>query len=87
MMTLKCKCGEEELITFMGSYDCQGCIKCNTTFAFTPGEYKELKPHKWLTIYNSSTGKSYKRCEVCFELDIESYKESRKEYAKEQQHT
>lgn len=63
----------------MGSFDCQGCEKCNTTFAGHPDHHKKLKPHNWQIKYNSNTGKPFKRCSLCAKIDQESYKESKKE--------
>jgi len=62
----------------MGSCDCQGCEKCNTTYAGHPDLHEPLQPHDWGTKYNQNTGKPYKVCKKCSEIDDESYKESQK---------
>lgn len=56
--------------------DCQGCKKCNTTYAGHPDNHKELQPHTWKTMYNQNTGKPYKRCDKCHAVDEESYREA-----------
>jgi len=60
-------------------YDCQGCTECNTTFAHHPDYHKELQPHNWKIVYNENTGKPYKRCKDCHQIDYESYKEAQVE--------
>lgn len=78
MRTLRCKCGDRTAWTTDGFQDCQGCPKCNTTYAGHPDGHKELQPHTWGTMYNENTGKPYKRCTKCYEIDDESYKEAKK---------
>jgi hypothetical protein len=78
MQYLKCKCGKKEAWTTDGFPDCKGCAECGTTFASHPHGHKPLQPHKWKIMYNQKTGKPYKRCELCYEAEPESYKESMK---------
>lgn len=77
MRTLRCKCGDRIAWTTDNFQDCQGCPSCNTTYAGHPDYHKELQPHTWKIMYNQNTGKPYKRCEKCYEVDEESYRESR----------
>lgn len=76
MRHLRCKCGKITAWTSMGTQDCDGCEDCKTTLAGHPDNHKKLKPHVWKTMYNQSTGKPYKRCSKCSELDVESYKKA-----------
>lgn len=76
MRTLRCKCGDKIAYTSTGTQDCEGCEKCNTTFAGHPDNHKPLQPHTWKEMYNQKTGKPYKRCSKCYKADEESYKES-----------
>ncbi len=76
MIYVRCKCGECQGWTTDGFQDCQGCTKCETTFASNPEHHKPLQPHDWKTKYNENTGKPYKTCKVCHEIDEESYKKS-----------
>lgn len=76
MMILRCKCGDKTCYTSMGSQDCEGCEKCNTTFAAHPDNHNELKPHEFITKYNSDTGKPYKWCKRCGQKDQESWEQS-----------
>lgn len=78
MRTLRCKCGEMIAHTSGTMKDCEGCEKCNTTYAGHPNNHSELQPHKWGTKYNQNTGKKYKECNVCYLIDIESYKKAEK---------
>jgi hypothetical protein len=78
MRTLRCKCGEAIMWTTDSPRDCQGCKKCNTTYAGHPDNHKELQPHTWKIMYEQNTGKPYKRCEKCYAVDEESYVEARK---------
>lgn len=59
--------------------DCQGCEKCGTTFAGHPDNHKPLQPHRWVINFNQNTGKPYKRCGDCNEIDKETYKLSRQQ--------
>jgi len=77
MKTLRCKCGEKVLHTSMGSFDCEGCEKCQTTYAGHPDHHKPLQPHEWINKYNQNTGKPYKYCARCGQIDEESYKQSK----------
>lgn len=77
MRYLKCKCGKREMWTTDGVHDCQGCDECGTTYSSHPDYHKELQPHKWMTMYNENTGKPYNICELCYEIDKESYKLSK----------
>lgn len=77
MRYLKCKCGKREAWTTDGFQDCQGCPECGTTYAGHPDNHRPLQPHDWGTQYNENTGKPYKRCKKCYEIDEESYKESK----------
>jgi len=54
--------------------DCQGCEKCATTFAGHPDNHKPLQPHEWIVDFNQSTGKPYKRCGNCYQIDEETFK-------------
>jgi hypothetical protein len=78
MRTLRCKCGERTAWTTDNFQDCQGCPKCNTTYAGHPDGHKELQPHIWGIKYNENTGKPYMRCTKCYEIDKESYKSASK---------
>jgi len=60
-----------------GAHDCQGCDKCNTTYAGHPDHHKELQPHEWGTKFDQNTGKPYKICELCYETDEKSFKEAK----------
>lgn len=69
MLQYRCKCGES---TYFGSgmapHDCEGCDKCNTTYAFRPVDHKERKPHDYKKQYNVNTGElSHYICKVCYE--------------------
>lgn len=77
MRTLRCKCGEAIAWTTDNFQDCQGCEKCQTTYAGHPDNHRPLQPHTWKIMYNENTGKPYKRCEKCYAVDEESYKEAR----------
>lgn len=78
MRQLRCKCGKREAWTTDNFQDCQGCPECGTTYAGHPDNHRPLQPHDWETKYNENTGKPYKRCKKCYEIDEESYKESKK---------
>lgn len=77
MNYLRCKCGK---ITSYSSYTsakpCDGCKECNTNLAIHPSSHLPLAEHVYEDMYNITTGKSYKRCSVCDEVDVVSYKES-----------
>lgn len=81
MITMTCKCGEELLYTSMGATNCQGCEKCNTSFNRHPidvdgemvWENIPLEPHEWMEKFNQNTGKPYKICKHCYQVDRESY--------------
>ncbi len=76
MRYVRCKCRNREGWTSDSFQDCQGCPDCKTTFASHPDNHRPLQPHDWETVYNERTGKPYKRCKNCHEVDEESYKES-----------
>jgi hypothetical protein len=78
MRTLRCKCGDAVMHTSMSPFDCEGCEKCQTTFAGHPDNHKPLQPHEWKTLYNQNTGKPYKVCKHCHKTDEVSYLESKK---------
>jgi len=78
MRTLRCKCGDKMAWTSDNFQDCQGCEICQTTYSGHPNNHKPLQPHEWKIMYNENTGKPYKMCKNCHEIDEESYKESRK---------
>jgi uncharacterized CHY-type Zn-finger protein len=61
------------MVTDTGTSDCQGCDKCKTTYSGHPDHHKELQPHKWKKMYHQNTGKPFKICKVCGEMDQESY--------------
>lgn len=73
MIGYRCKCGECIGSSSMGFQDCQGCKKCNTTYASHPDRHIELQPHTWKVMYNQNTGKPYNMCESCSEIEEESY--------------
>ena len=77
MRTLRCKCGEAWAWTTDSFPDCQGCEKCQTTYAGQPDNHRPLQPHSWIIKYNENTGNPYKICEKCHTIDEESYKESK----------
>lgn len=79
MRYLKCKCGEHEMWTTDSPKDCQGCEKCGTTFAGFPDNYKPLQPHRWVVNFDQNTGKPYKRCGDCYEVDEETYNLARQQ--------
>ncbi len=70
----------------MRIYDCQGCKECGTTYGNTVMEngvpvtkFKPLQPHDFsITKYNTNTGKPYKMCKWCYQVDEQSYKEAMK---------
>jgi len=76
MRTVRCKCGKRVGWTSDSFQDCQGCPECGTTYAGHPDNHKPLQPHEWKIMYNQNTGKPYKRCKKCYEVDEESFKES-----------
>jgi hypothetical protein len=76
MRTLRCKCGKKIAWTADSFPDCQGCSECQTTYASNPDGHRPLQPHVWGIKYNQNTGKPYKRCKNCFNVDEESFKES-----------
>jgi len=77
MKTFRCKCGESIIYSSMGTgHNCEGCTKCNTTYADHPDHHLPLEPHDWITKYNQNTGKPYKVYNKCCHRDKESYKES-----------
>jgi len=76
MRTLRCKCGDKIMSTSMGSQDCQGCEKCNTTFSGHPDHHRKLEPHNWVIRYNRKTGKPYNVCNNCLKIEDKSYNES-----------
>lgn len=77
MIGYRCKCGAVTCSSSMGVRDCEGCTKCNTTLAAHLDLHKQLQPHDWKTYYNQNTGKPYKRCKNCMEIDKESYEQAK----------
>ena len=77
MRTMRCKCGKAIIITDTGTSDCQGCDKCKTTFSGHPDYHTVLQPHQWKTMYNQNTGKPFKICKMCGNIDQESYAASK----------
>lgn len=78
MKGYQCKCGKITGSNTGESFqECEGCDKCNTTFAHHPDYHKELKPHTWGIKYNQNTGKPYKICDKCYHIDKDSYNESK----------
>lgn len=73
MQTYRCKCGESIMWnTGEKIHDCQGCEKCQTTFAQHPAYHHKLEPHEWEHIkeIREVNGKKeivreYKRCKRC----------------------
>lgn len=67
MQTYRCKCGEA---LFHGSgmmpQPCQGCPKCNTTYAQSPDDHKTIEPHDYEIKYDSD-GTPYEWCRRCYE--------------------
>ena len=57
---------------------CEGCEKCQTTFAQHPDHHQPLIPHDWGVMYNQHTGKPYKRCKRCSYVEPQSYEKARK---------
>ena len=78
MITLRCKCGETKLWTSDGTWDCQGCEKCQTTFAARPEDHEPLKPHIYKIKYHQNTGKPYGMCEQCGHIDHDEYSKAGK---------
>lgn len=85
MIHKTCQCGKvESWSSGMRYYDCQGCKDCQTTFGTTVmkdgtpvTEYRPLQPHDFTKIkYNQETGKPYKMCKWCYQIDEESFKQS-----------
>jgi len=87
MRTLRCKCGEGIAWTTDNFQDCQGCEKCQTTYADHQDGHRPLQPHIWKIVYNPNTGKPYKRCEKCYNVDEKSYKKSCQESNKKNMKT
>lgn len=77
MIGYRCKCGSVIVSSSMGVRDCEGCDKCNTTLAFHPDYHKPREPHEWKDRYNQNTGKPYKVCNKCGEVDRQSYEQSK----------
>ena len=68
MRYLRCKCGEHEAWTSMGSRSCVSCDKCGTTLAEAPDLHREPEPHKWSEpqIEGSVSAPCYfRRCQQC----------------------
>lgn len=65
MQHYRCKCGEATAFGSTPPIDCQGCAKCNTTYAQSPDGHLEPKPHEWIKKYNQNTGEPYEVCERC----------------------
>lgn len=65
----RCKCGKAKFLeSGYPPVDCQGCSKCNTTYALHPNDHKELIPHDFsIKNYNQDTGEPYYRCIRCHE--------------------
>lgn len=77
MQSYRCKCGKG---WYSGSYPpskCQGCDKCNTTYAQRPEDHKVPEPHNLETRYNQNTGKPYEMCMDCMYVDEEQYRLSK----------
>jgi len=66
MQHYRCKCGEATAFGSMPPTDCQGCDKCNTTYAQSPEGHSEPKAHEWITKYNQNTGEAYEVCDKCY---------------------
>ena len=47
MRYMRCKCGELTCWTTMGSPQCVGCPKCNTTLAESPEGHDTPAEHDW----------------------------------------
>lgn len=79
MQYYQCKCGNcQAWNSGEVMHDCKGCKECNTTFAQSPSGHKELIPHDFSKImYNQNTGKPYKMCTRCRDIDDASFKESK----------
>lgn len=79
MQYYRCKCGQRQMQTSMGSpKDCQGCSECNTTYAQYPDDHKPLEPHDYsVTMYDQNTGKPFKLCSKCNQAEPESRAESK----------
>lgn len=58
-------------------FKCQGCPKCNTTFASHPDHHEELQPHTLVSRYHPNTGKPYKMCSQCHYIDPQSYNDAK----------
>lgn len=54
----------------MSPLPCQGCDKCNTTYAQHPDYHSEPNPHEWITKYNQNTGEPYEVCSMCYKHKI-----------------
>lgn len=71
MRYLKCNCGAcERWDTGEMVQPCQGCEKCQTTFATNPEGHRPLQPHDWRPRYNPATGEPDKRmCGLCYAIE------------------
>lgn len=71
MIYRKCKCGSAERWDSGETvHPCQGCKKCQTTFASSPDNHKALETHDWKPRYNSETGELDKRmCGRCYAIE------------------
>lgn len=65
MQHYRCKCGESTAFGSMSPMDCEGCDKCNTTYAQHPDYHETPKAHDWIIKYNENTGKPYEICGKC----------------------
>lgn len=66
MQHYRCKCGEATMYGSMGPMACQGCDKCNTTYAQHPDNHETPKEHQWVTKYDQNTGDPYEICSMCY---------------------
>jgi hypothetical protein len=73
MQYRRCKCGARERWDSGETvHPCQGCEKCQTTFAQHPDDHKPLEPHQWAPRFDPQTGGPDRPiCAVCHAGDRE----------------
>lgn len=68
MRYLKCECGAcERWDTGEMVHPCQGCAKCQTTYATRRDDHRPLQPHNWKPQFDRNTGLPSRRmCADCY---------------------
>ena len=67
MKYLRCRCGQMESYSSMGSPPCRACPSCGTTLAEHPDEHKPPIPHNFEMKFDEDTGEPYWICSRCGE--------------------